>query len=190
MERGTVMEINYKDVGVRVKQERINKNITQEKLAELSGVSVTHMSNIENANTKLSLPVLINISNALDCDSSILLFENSTSNLNSSLLIIQTAFLYSYFSVYHYHKVHTSKDSTKYYHNILIYHPTNHLLPLEQINLWIYIVKYLLNLFSPVELLQDYNSYCFLKSESAFLASLTCPLLIASSASANFFSIS
>lgn len=87
MERGTVMEINYKDIGVRVKQERINKNITQEKLAELSGVSVTHMSNIENANTKLSLPVLINIANALDCDSSILLFENSTSNLNSSLLI-------------------------------------------------------------------------------------------------------
>ena len=66
MERGTVMEINYKDIGVLVKQERINKNITQEKLAELSGVSVTHMSNIENANTKLSLPVLINIANALD----------------------------------------------------------------------------------------------------------------------------
>ena len=88
MERGTVMEINYKDVGVRVKQERINKNIT-----ELSGVSVTHMSNIENANTKLSLPVLINIANALDCDSSILLFENSTSNLNSSLLIISNILL-------------------------------------------------------------------------------------------------
>lgn len=93
MERGTVMEINYKDIGVRVKQERINKNITQEKLAELSGVSVTHMSNIENANTKLSLPVLINIANALDCDSSILLFGNSTSNLNSSLLIISNILL-------------------------------------------------------------------------------------------------
>ena len=47
MERGTIMEINYKDIGIRVKQERINKNITQEKLAEISGVSVTHMSNIE-----------------------------------------------------------------------------------------------------------------------------------------------
>ena len=89
------MEINYKDIGVLVKQERINKNITQEKLAELSGVSVTHMSNIENANTKLSLPVLINIANALDCDSSILLFGNSTSNLNSSssLLIISNILL-------------------------------------------------------------------------------------------------
>lgn len=73
MKRGTFMEINYKDIGIRFKQERFNQNITQEKLAELSGVSVTHMSNIENANTKLSLPVLINIANALDCDSSILL---------------------------------------------------------------------------------------------------------------------
>lgn len=93
MERGTIMEINYKDIGVRVKQERINKNITQEKLAEISGVSVTHMSNIENANTELSLPALINIANALDCDSSILLFGNSTSNLNSSLLIISNILL-------------------------------------------------------------------------------------------------
>ena len=68
------MEINYKDIGIRIKQERFNQNITQEKLAELSGVFVTHMNNTENANTKLSLPVLINIANALDCDSSILLF--------------------------------------------------------------------------------------------------------------------
>lgn len=87
------MDINYKDIGLRVKQQRINKNITQEKLAEISGVSVTHMSNIENANTKLSLPVLINIANALDCDSIILLFGNSTSNLDSSLLIISNILL-------------------------------------------------------------------------------------------------
>lgn len=55
MKRGTFMEINYKDIGIRIKQERINQNITQEKLAEITGISVTHMSNIENANTKLSL---------------------------------------------------------------------------------------------------------------------------------------
>lgn len=33
------------------------------------------------------------IANALDCDSSILLFGNSTSNLNSSLLIISNILL-------------------------------------------------------------------------------------------------
>ena len=88
MKRGTFMEINYKDIGIRIKQERINQNITQEKLAEITGISVTHMSNIENANTKLSLPVLVNIANALNCDANIILFGNTNSNLNASLSMI------------------------------------------------------------------------------------------------------
>lgn len=88
MKRGTFMEINYKDIGIRIKQERFNQNITQEKLAEITGISVTHMSNIENANTKLSLPVLVNIANALNCDANIILFGNTNSNLNASLSMI------------------------------------------------------------------------------------------------------
>lgn len=88
MKRGTFMEINYKDIGIRIKQERFNQNITQEKLAEISGISITHMSNIENANTKLSLPVLVNIANALNCDANIILFGNTNSNLNASLSMI------------------------------------------------------------------------------------------------------
>lgn len=82
------MEINYKDIGIRIKQERFNQNITQEKLAEISGISVTHMSNIEKANTKLSLPVLVNIANALNCNANIILFGNTNSNLNASLSMI------------------------------------------------------------------------------------------------------
>lgn len=35
MKRGTFMEINYKDIGIRIKQERINQNITQENLLKL-----------------------------------------------------------------------------------------------------------------------------------------------------------
>lgn len=88
MKRGTFMEINYKDIGIRIKQERFNQNITQEKLAEISGISVTHMSNIENANTKLSLPVLVNIANALNYNANIILFGNTNSNLNASLSMI------------------------------------------------------------------------------------------------------
>ncbi len=67
------MDINYVDIGKRIRQERCNRNFTQEKLAEKIGISVTHMSNIENANTKLSLPVLIDIANVLDCDSDVFL---------------------------------------------------------------------------------------------------------------------
>lgn len=87
------MEINYKDIGMRVRQERNNKKITQERLAEDSGISFTHMSNIENAHTKLSLPVLVNISNALECDPSILLTGNTASNKNSSEIILSNILL-------------------------------------------------------------------------------------------------
>ena len=63
-----VLEFNiaYVDIGQRIKDFRIKQNITQEKLAELSSVSVPHMSNIELGKTKLSLPAIINIANALN----------------------------------------------------------------------------------------------------------------------------
>lgn len=82
------MNINYVDIGKRIRQERCNRCLTQEKLAELIGLSVTHMSNIENANTKLSLPVLIDIANALDCDANVLLFGSLKNNKNSAVTIV------------------------------------------------------------------------------------------------------
>lgn len=82
------MEINYKDIGKRIRQERCGRNLTQEKLAEITGISVTHMSNIENANTKLSLPVFIDIANALGCDADVLLCGSLKNNKNSSVGII------------------------------------------------------------------------------------------------------
>lgn len=82
------MDINYKDIGKRIRQERCNRNVTQEKLAEIIGISVTHMSNIENANTKLSVPVLIDIANALECDSDVLLCGSLLNNKHSSIKII------------------------------------------------------------------------------------------------------
>lgn len=82
------MDINYKDIGRRIRNERINRNLTQEKLAEMIGISVTHMSNIENANTKLSLPVFIAVANALDCDADILLSGSLSNNRRSASLII------------------------------------------------------------------------------------------------------
>lgn len=82
------MDINYADIGKRIRQERCGRSFTQEKLAEKIGISVTHMSNIENANTKLSLPVLVDIANALDCDSNVLLFGSLKNNKNSAETIV------------------------------------------------------------------------------------------------------
>lgn len=81
---GICMAINYEDVGKRIRQERHSKNITQEKLAEAAGITVQHMSNIENGNTKLSLTVLVDIANALDTDTSVLLVGSLNNNVFSS----------------------------------------------------------------------------------------------------------
>lgn len=40
------MELDYKEIGKRVKIARIRADLTQEALAEKAGLSITHMSNI------------------------------------------------------------------------------------------------------------------------------------------------
>lgn len=76
------MHINYTDIGNQIRYERKKKNITQERLAELCNISIPHMSNIENARTKVSLPVLVDIANVLGCTVDRLLC-NSLQNNNA-----------------------------------------------------------------------------------------------------------
>ncbi len=56
---------DYKLIGERIRELRLNLKLTQEHLAEKVHIGVQHMSKIENGNTKLSLPCLIAIANAL-----------------------------------------------------------------------------------------------------------------------------
>lgn len=59
------MELDYRAIGKRIKIERIKADLTQEKLAEMSGVSPTHMSNIETGTTRVSLTTMVAIAKAL-----------------------------------------------------------------------------------------------------------------------------
>ena len=59
------MGIDYISIGNRIKEIRTTKGWTQAKLAEESGVEPSNISHIERAATKLSLPTLVNIANAL-----------------------------------------------------------------------------------------------------------------------------
>ena len=59
------MRIDYILIGNRIKELRVAKGWTQAKLAEESGVEPSNISHIERAATKLSLPTLVNIANAL-----------------------------------------------------------------------------------------------------------------------------
>jgi Predicted transcriptional regulators len=60
------MEIDYKQLGNRISKERKKNNLTQEQLAEKIGMSVNHISNIENDYSIPSLETFIKICLALD----------------------------------------------------------------------------------------------------------------------------
>lgn len=60
------MYIDYTALGERIKKIRKQKHITQAKLAECLDVSTEYISQVENANTKLNLEMLVRIANLLD----------------------------------------------------------------------------------------------------------------------------
>ena len=70
------MDLNYKLVGIRIKNARLAKGLTQESLAELANISPQHISHVENGGTKLSLPCLVAICNALDTTADRLLMDS------------------------------------------------------------------------------------------------------------------
>ena len=68
--------INYVIIGNRIKELRRRKHWTQAILAERSEVEPSNISHIERAATKVSLPTLIKIANALDASLDELVYQN------------------------------------------------------------------------------------------------------------------
>lgn len=58
--------LDFYKIGKKIKELRISKNLTQEYIANMADVNVSHISNIENNRVKISLPTLVHICNALD----------------------------------------------------------------------------------------------------------------------------
>lgn len=82
-------EINYAGLGMKIKEIRQNRGLTQDSLGELVGCNTSHISNIENNHTKVSLNVLLAIANALDTSIDYLLseqYENSALALDNEIL--------------------------------------------------------------------------------------------------------
>ena len=79
------MNIDYKAIGVRIKAARARKGVTQGYIAEVTGLSTPHISNIETGNTKLGLPTIIHVSvDELLCDNihrSEKIFQNELAEL-------------------------------------------------------------------------------------------------------------
>ncbi len=82
--------LDFAFIGKRIREVRSNKHLTQEYLADATGVNVSHISNIELNKVKVSLSLLVQICNALDVSMDYLLeneYHKPTSALETELLI-------------------------------------------------------------------------------------------------------
>lgn len=69
--------INFKAMGLRIKEERKKRNMTQEKLAELLEISTEHLSRIETGSYRPSLILIEKLSDILNIDEETLMFGSS-----------------------------------------------------------------------------------------------------------------
>ncbi len=83
------MNIDYKVIGLRIRELRLAKKWTQAKLAEKSEVESSYISHIERGVTKLSLPTLIAIANALEVTLDELVYTNLRKSKHISNEIIE-----------------------------------------------------------------------------------------------------
>ena len=70
------MSLDYKSIGMRIKKYRLMRGKSQEQLAEMAGLSRSHISYIENGIKAVSLESLVEISNALEVSADEFLVDN------------------------------------------------------------------------------------------------------------------
>lgn len=80
------IELNYQLVGKRLRAIRKKRGLTQERLAEMAGISPQHCSGIETGGAKVSLPALVQLCNALDATPNELLLDSVPAAAKPGLL--------------------------------------------------------------------------------------------------------
>lgn len=75
------MEMLYEDFGRRVRQQRNALQITQEKLSERAGISLSFLGHIERGTRKASLDTLVKLCNALKVSPRVLLQDSLEDDL-------------------------------------------------------------------------------------------------------------
>lgn len=83
-------EIDYAKLGSRIKEMRTNQKMTQDKLAEMVCCNTSHISNVENNYTKVSLNTLLSIANALNTSIDSLLngqYKNTALPIENEILM-------------------------------------------------------------------------------------------------------
>ncbi|MCR5630076.1 helix-turn-helix transcriptional regulator [Eubacterium sp.] len=76
---------DFIDIGLRIKQARENKSMTQEAFAEKIGVTPQFISDVERAVVGISVPTLKKVCLTLGCSSDFLIFGKADSSYLSSI---------------------------------------------------------------------------------------------------------
>lgn len=84
----SILNLDYVVIGSRIREIRKSKQWTQALLAERSGVEPSNISHIERAATKVSLPTLVSIANALDVSLDELVYSNLNKSTHISVALI------------------------------------------------------------------------------------------------------
>lgn len=79
------MNIDYVSIGKTIRSFRVKRSWNQATLAEKSGVEPSNISHIERAATKVSLPTLINIANALEVSLDQIVYDSLIKNEHVSI---------------------------------------------------------------------------------------------------------
>lgn len=64
--------IDYQLIGKRIRDQRIRKKLTQDRLAEMADITTVYLSRIENGHARPALDVYARMCEFLDCDLSYL----------------------------------------------------------------------------------------------------------------------
>lgn len=84
--------MDYKLLGQRIRSARLAAGLSQEQLAEMVGLTSQHISHTEVASTKISLPSLVKIANALHTSVDKLLSDSVRDPKSHLLADVQSVF--------------------------------------------------------------------------------------------------
>jgi len=77
-------DLNYVEIGKRIKIRRKEQNLTQEKLSEIIDVSPSYISEIERGSSIASLATITKIAETLNLNLDYLIFGITQNNLNNT----------------------------------------------------------------------------------------------------------
>ena len=72
-----MIKLVHKRMGLEIKVHRIRKGITQRELADMLGISQSHLCNVENGRLSLSLKLLLTLRNIFECSLDELVVEDT-----------------------------------------------------------------------------------------------------------------